>query len=348
MHIDIHIPRPGTTLLALAAVSGWGMMLLGSSDANTAAVTQQTQSSAAAVQMIPVPVMQQLQGSLVGNPYANLYAMGGLPTALPVQEIDHQEQEPVSSSSSSRAPADPVLAAKISAAERRALEARAAQQLLRAREEVIRYQLDVLKEQRARLGDTVDEALEEEFRRSTRLLLTLLQDQKKAEQFLLTSLHQIWEADGRGSALGKETLTDGLQIVLAWPVDPLEGVSAGFLDDGYEKRFKFKHYGVDIPVLQGSPVHAAASGVVKDVVDHGLGFSYVTLEHPGGYATLYGHLSSLSVQPGQFVAAGDTIGLSGGMPGTPGAGFSTGPHVHFGLYVGGKAVDPSPYLPSLN
>ncbi len=346
MHIDIHIPRPGTTLLALAAVSGWGMLFLGSGDATTAALTQQAQSSVSAVQTIQVPVMQNMQAALMGNPYAYQYAMGGLPTSLPIQEIDHAEE--VSSSSSSRAPTDPVLAAKISAAESRALEARAAQLLLREREEVIRYQLDVLKNERAKLGETVDEALEEEFRRSTRLLLALLQDQKKAEQFLLTSLHQIWEADGRGSALGKETLSEGLEIVLTWPVDPLEGISAGFLDEGYEKRFKFRHYGVDIPVMQGSAVHAAASGVVKDVVDHGLGFSYITIEHPGGYATLYGHLSKLSVQPGQFVAAGDAIGLSGGMPGTSGAGFSTGPHVHFGLYVGGRAVDPSSYLPSLN
>lgn len=343
MHIDIHIPRPGTTLLALAAISGWGMILTGSG------------AMTASLPTIPNPIAAVSASSSAPAVATHMVSGENLPHDLPIggpfEEI-HDEEEvatlPRAASSSSRkAPMDPAVAAALAEAESRALEARAAQQLLREREEVIRYQLDVLKVQREKLGDVIDEDLEEEFRRSTRLLLTLLQDQRKAEQFLLSSLHQIWESDGRGMTLGAQELQEGTNIVLTWPVDPLEGVSATFLDAGYEKRFKFKHFGVDVPTNQGTTVHAAASGIVKDVIDHGLGFSYITIEHPGGYATLYGHLSQFSVKPGQFVAAGDAIGLSGGMPGTPGAGFSTGPHVHFGLYVGGKAVDPTSYLPSL-
>ncbi len=344
MHIDIHIPRPGTTLLALAAISGWGMILTGTG-AMTASLPTFTNPTAAvgtsASSSAPAVATHTMSGEDLPH---------DLPIGGPFDEVhdeDILDERMAASSSSRKPPMDPTVAAALAEAESRALEARAAQQLLREREEVIRYQLDVLKVQREKLGNVIDEDLEEEFCRSTRLLLTLLQDQRKAEQFLLSSLHQIWESDGRGMTLGAQELQEGTNIVLTWPVDPLEGVSATFLDAGYEKRFKFKHFGVDVPTLQGTTVHAAASGIVKDVIDHGLGFSYITIEHPGGYATLYGHMSKFSVKPGQFVAAGDAIGLSGGMPGTPGAGFSTGPHVHFGLYVGGKAVDPTSYLPSL-
>ncbi len=335
MHIDIHIPRPGTLFLFLAAASGWATVLFSENTASMVAPAAQliaassSSSSPVAVPAIPSPVSDE----------------DGFPSVVPTQ-IDEHPVAPVAASSSSRS-IDASLAMQLATAQSRAMEARAAQQLLREREDVIRYELEVLKEQRAKLGDVVDESLEEQFRQSTRLLLTLLQDEKRAEQFLLGTLHQIWEADGRGVELGKSQLAQGAQIVLAWPVDPLHGLSATFLDSGYEQRFKFKHFGIDIPTDQGTIVRAAASGTVKDVVDHGLGFNYVTIEHPGGFATLYGHLSKFSVKPGQFVAAGDAIGFSGGMPGTPGAGFSTGPHVHFGLYVGGKAIDAVPYLPSL-
>ncbi len=334
MQIEIHIPRPGTLLLFLAAASGWATVLFSENTASMLApVAHLLSSSSSSVQEVAA-------SSAVGvedEPES--------PPSVP-SVIDEHPVMPIAASSSSRS-MDPVLAMQIATAQSRAMEARAAQQLLRDREDVIRYELEVLKEQRAKLGDVVDENLEEEFRQSTRLLLTLLQDEKKAEQFLLGTLHQIWEADGRGVELGRSQLAQGATIVLTWPVDPLSGISATFLDSGYEQRFKFKHFGVDVPTDQGTIVRAAASGTVKDVVDHGLGFNYVTIEHPGGYATLYGHLSKFSVKPGQFVAAGDAIGFSGGMPGTPGAGFSTGPHVHFGLYVGGKAIDPVPYLPSL-
>lgn len=322
MHIEIHIPRPMTLLLFIAAASGWGLILMGSPQ--SASVHPPVAQVSVPAEVVPAA------------------PPSGVPPAVGGEEaVAELVQEPV------HGHADPAMAATLAAAQSKALEARAAQSLLRDREEVIRYQLEVLKEQRQKLGATIDENLEEEFRRSTRLLLTLLQDQKKAEQFLLSTLDQVWEADGRATALGKSPLAQGATIVLTWAVDPEEGVSAKFLDAGYKNRFKFEHYGIDIPANQGTVVHAAASGTVKDVVDHGLGFNYITIEHPGGYATLYGHLSGFTVKPGQFVAAGDAIGFSGGMPGTPGAGFSTGPHLHLGLYVGGKAIDPLPYLPSL-
>ncbi|HLG25309.1 MAG TPA: M23 family metallopeptidase, partial [Candidatus Gracilibacteria bacterium] len=74
--------------------------------------------------------------------------------------------------------------------------------------------------------------------------------------------------------------------------------------------------------------------------------SYIILAHAGGFMTVYGHVSELRVEAGEKVFAGQTIGLTGGTPGTKGAGvMTTGAHLHFEVMKGGKYVDPLDYLP---
>lgn len=98
------------------------------------------------------------------------------------------------------------------------------------------------------------------------------------------------------------------------------------------------HKGVDIAVPVGTAVKTPYAGtVVKAGEGEHLG-KYVMIEHPGGYRSVYGHNSSLSVQPGDTVAAGATIAQSGN------TGRSTGPHVHFGLFKDGKAIDPMRWM----
>ena len=58
----------------------------------------------------------------------------------------------------------------------------------------------------------------------------------------------------------------------------------------------------------------------------------------------YCHLTTVAVTVGQDVTAGQTIGLSGGQPGTPGAGNTTGPHLHLGIRSYGQSVCPQPLL----
>ena len=89
----------------------------------------------------------------------------------------------------------------------------------------------------------------------------------------------------------------------------------------------------------GDPIRAAAAGTVLKVAlttstsrwaFNGAG-NHITIMHPNGVVTMYGHISASLVSPGDTVSQGQTIALMGGQPGTPGAGLSTGCHVHFGV-----------------
>jgi len=89
----------------------------------------------------------------------------------------------------------------------------------------------------------------------------------------------------------------------------------------------------------GEPIYAAAAGTVLKVkltsstskwAFNGAG-NHLTILHPNGVVTMYGHLQASLVNPGDYVSQGQVIALMGGAPGTPGAGNSTGCHVHFGV-----------------
>lgn len=99
------------------------------------------------------------------------------------------------------------------------------------------------------------------------------------------------------------------------------------------------HDGLDLSLASGTPVRAAAGGTVTmNSWFGGYGIT-IRIDHGGGVVTQYSHLSAVAVSGGQRVAAGDLIGHSGN------TGVSTGPHLHFMVIVGGKAVDPMGWLP---
>ena len=133
---------------------------------------------------------------------------------------------------------------------------------------------------------------------------------------------------------------------LRWPIKPEKGISAFFHDEGYKKRFKVAHNAIDLPVPQGTEVHAATAGYVYKAVDNGLGYSYIILLHRDNIRTVYGHVSEILVQEGDMVQEGDIIAKSGGQPGTKGAGrLTTGAHLHFEVLEGEKWKNPLEYLP---
>jgi murein DD-endopeptidase MepM/ murein hydrolase activator NlpD len=103
-----------------------------------------------------------------------------------------------------------------------------------------------------------------------------------------------------------------------------------------------QHKGVDLAAPIGTPIRAAADGMVGRA-DWFAGYGlYVAIEHGGEIETRYGHMSRLNVAAGQLVRKGDIIGYVGS------TGRSTGPHLHYEVRVAGEAVNPMPYLQSGN
>ena len=127
--------------------------------------------------------------------------------------------------------------------------------------------------------------------------------------------------------------------VFVWPVDGPRGVNSGY---GYRRRpfgggMEF-HTGLDLRAPLGTPILAAADGVVTmSQYRRGYG-NTVVINHGGGLSTLYAHHSRLLVSVGDEVMAGDVIALAGS------TGISTGSHLHFEVLINGQHTDPSPYL----
>jgi murein DD-endopeptidase MepM/ murein hydrolase activator NlpD len=103
----------------------------------------------------------------------------------------------------------------------------------------------------------------------------------------------------------------------------------------------YYHRGVDYGGAMGSPVVAPAAGRVALVGRESQGFeihgNVIGLDHGQGVASILMHLNRIDVKEGDFVQPGQVIGTVGS------SGASTGPHLHWGLYVQGKAVDPVPW-----
>lgn len=104
-------------------------------------------------------------------------------------------------------------------------------------------------------------------------------------------------------------------------------------------RYAHFHDGIDLAAPLGTPVMAAASGVVVAAGRLSDGAVVVRIHHDDGSETAYGHLApDLSVSVGDHVTAGQKIGAVGL------TGRTTGPHVHFELTVNGQTIDPAPWL----
>jgi murein DD-endopeptidase MepM/ murein hydrolase activator NlpD len=138
---------------------------------------------------------------------------------------------------------------------------------------------------------------------------------------------------------------------LLWPI-PHATVSQGFGPTAYAFEaayagFPHFHTGVDLSVPVGTPVFAAADGVVvlarpmTDPTGALVGYgNYVIVQHDAGLKTLYGHLLAIGVKEGQVVKRGQLIGLVGS------TGNSTGPHTHFEVRIENSPVDPLQMLPA--
>lgn len=122
------------------------------------------------------------------------------------------------------------------------------------------------------------------------------------------------------------------------PPTYIKPISGGRFTSGFKRRWGRMHKGVDWACPIGTAVMASCGGTV---VQAGWFSGYgncITIRHPDGKQTRYGHLSKILVSSGQKVTQGQKIALSGN------TGRSTGPHVHFEIIINGSQVNPLPYL----
>ena len=124
-----------------------------------------------------------------------------------------------------------------------------------------------------------------------------------------------------------------------WLVDSLDQYHCPFQGSVYH-RGKFgvrrgrRHQGVDLPLKTGDPIYATFTGKVRVSKYWGAFGNLVVIRHDNGLETFYAHLSKRNVEVGDWVNAGDVIGLGGS------TGRSTGPHLHFETRHNGLAFDP--------
>ncbi|MCG6874189.1 MAG: M23 family metallopeptidase [Betaproteobacteria bacterium] len=110
-----------------------------------------------------------------------------------------------------------------------------------------------------------------------------------------------------------------------WRIDPITGQAA-------------VHEGIDFIAESGTPIRAAAAGVVAFAGYHPTYGNLVEVDHGGGLLTRYAHASKLLVKQGEFVKRGAVIAKVGT------TGRSTGSHLHFEVRQNGKALNPTPFL----
>lgn len=120
---------------------------------------------------------------------------------------------------------------------------------------------------------------------------------------------------------------------LVWPVDGV--ITSEF---GWRSWGDF-HRGIDIGTGYGTPVAAAADGIVIAAEYVGTYGNMIIIDHLNGLSTVYAHLSGYAVDVGEEVSQGMVIGWVGM------TGLTTGPHLHFEVRVNGEFVDPLPWLP---
>ena len=122
-----------------------------------------------------------------------------------------------------------------------------------------------------------------------------------------------------------------------WPVNG--PVTSPFCE---QRAWESCHPGIDIGIPSGTPIHAAANGVViftqSEAVSGGYG-NYTCIDHGGGISTCYAHQESFAVSPGEQVKQGQVIGYSDC------TGLCFGPHLHFEVRINGTVTDPMAYLP---
>lgn len=167
---------------------------------------------------------------------------------------------------------------------------------------------------------------------------TILQDKKQKK---LAFEKEIFAYEQKLTYILKpESIPKANSSALVWPLEDIY-LTQKFGKTGASGRLYVSgtHNGIDFRAAIGTPVMSAGNGRVAGTGDtdqdcRGVSFGkWILIKYDNGLATTYGHLSKISVSPGQSVKAGDVVGFSGN------TGYSTGPHLHVSTYAA-DAVNP--------
>jgi murein DD-endopeptidase MepM/ murein hydrolase activator NlpD len=222
----------------------------------------------------------------------------------------------------------------------RADEARAAVEAQRAEVQRLRSELEPVRAAVAVEEDEEARLLADVLARKGEWEQELAQLQ--AEQAALAQL----VSRGSGEALASASAEDGDSNgggqpsgggPFLWPCSGNVGSGFGYRVHPISGTSRM-HTGVDIGCANGAPISAAGAGVVAEAGWRGGYGNAVVIDHGNGLATLYAHQSSIAASAGQQVSSGQTIGYVGS------TGYSTGPHLHWEVWVNGEPVDPMGYV----
>lgn len=187
-----------------------------------------------------------------------------------------------------------------------------------------------LTQERDRISDLADDrrqqidAIENDKEKYERALEEL----ERQSQKIAAQIQQIYQTP-QGKARYARAFTGGLSYPISGRISSPFGYRVHPITGVYKL-----HTGVDLAAPSGTPIHAAADGVVIIAGWQGAYGRAVVIDHGGGVSTLYGHCSELLVSVNQNVSKGQVIAKVGS------TGYSTGPHCHFEKRVNGTPVNP--------
>ncbi|MBX3622178.1 MAG: M23 family metallopeptidase [Rhizobacter sp.] len=134
-----------------------------------------------------------------------------------------------------------------------------------------------------------------------------------------------------------EKRLEALMVPNSPPLNVAVGSGFGFRSDPFTGRAAL-HTGLDFPADVGTPIRAAAGGVVRSTNFHPAYGNLLEIDHGNGLTTRYAHTSKILVKPGDIVRRGQVVALVGT------TGRSTGPHLHFEVMVEGVLQNPAKFL----
>jgi murein DD-endopeptidase MepM/ murein hydrolase activator NlpD len=184
--------------------------------------------------------------------------------------------------------------------------------------------------------ETAKDVLVSETQSSEAQYRVLMSELRQEQQYITSQVSSLqFELEQKLSESGGES-----DYVVGTMISPLPDaiLTAYYHDPTYPFRHLFEHSGIDLAAPTGTPIRAAAPGIVAWTRTGRSYGNYTMIIHEGGFATLYAHMSAFGANAGEYVTRGQTIGYVGS------TGFSTGPHLHFEVRLNGIPVNPYTYI----